>query len=168
LYNKYHYKLWKPEYTCDTILKDAYDDMKKYVTASQKDIPFIVQLIENPKYKFLRFGLLKGSTSLEVHDLLHIILKQTMHMSGEAYVIGFTMGSTKKTTKIDILIFSLFAKYLYPKVFRFNDDNLAIFNQGIMDGHKSTAVNLNEINTEMILQKSLSSIREMLKITNGV
>jgi len=159
---QYNYKSWNPEYSPDTLLKDAYSDMKKYVTASQEDIPFIVQLIENPKYDFLRFGLLNGSTSLVVHDLLHIILKQTMHMSGEAYVIGFTMGSTKKITKFDISLFSLFSKYLYPRVFRFDDKSLKVFQRGVVDGKNSSSLNLHKINTDELLQKSLLDIRIIL------
>ena len=166
--NKYHYKSWKPEYSDNVILQDAYVDMRQYITASQKDIPFIVQLIENPKYDFLRFGCLKGSTYIETHDLLHIILKQNMHMSGEAYVIGFTMGTTKKITKLDIFIFSIFSKYFYPKVFSFNDDELRVFKQGVIDGELSSAKNLHNISSKDLLNKSLFEIRNILNLSIGI
>jgi len=138
--------------------------MQKYTAANQDDIPFIVQLIENPKYRLFRFGFLKGSTSLFVHDLLHIILEQTMKMSGEAYVIGYTMGSTKKIRKIDIFIFSLFSKYLYPKKFRLKKKDLAIFSQGVKDGQFSKSHNLHSINPTELLHQPLSTIRKALKI----
>ena len=161
---KYKYTSWKPTYSDNTTLEDAYIDMQKYVTSTQDDIPWMVQLIENPKYRFFRFGLLQGSTSLLVHDLLHIIMSQSMNMSGEAYIIGFTMGSTKKITRLDLWIFRLFSKYLYPRDFRFNDIQLAIFKQGVVEGLISNAVDLHLSDPEELLQKPLIEVRSLLKI----
>ena len=164
LENRYHYTAWQPIYSEETLLADAYNDMQNYVTAVQADIPWIVQLVENPKYRFFRFGLLQGATSLFVHDLLHIILQKDMKMAGEAYVIGFTMGSTKKSTKVDSWLFRLFSKYLYPKEFRFNNKQLAIFNQGVQDGLTSTSNDLHRINPEELFGRSLTDIRTFLKV----
>jgi len=86
---------WEPKYSDDTLLVDAYKDMQSYSAADASSIPFIIQLFENPKYDFLRFGKVPGSIDLFGHDLIHILLGQDMSLPGEAYVIGYTMGSTK-------------------------------------------------------------------------
>lgn len=110
------YLSWKPNYSDDTVLKDAYQDMKSFVIAESSDIPFIIQLFENPKYDFLRLGRLKGSIDLFGHDILHILLKQDMSLMGEAYVIGFTMGTSKKLKILILKFLNLFQNISILKV----------------------------------------------------
>ena len=90
-----------------------------------------LEIFENPKYDFFRFGRLPGAIDLFGHDLLHILLGQDMSMKGEAYVIGYTMGSTKKITGIDITIFKFISQFFYPKNYRFNAHALLVFRKGL-------------------------------------
>ena len=155
---------WKPTYSDNTLLIDAYEDMQMYSAAKASSIPLIIQLFENPKYDFLRFGRLPGSIDLFGHDILHILLSQNMAMKGEAYVIGYTMGSTKKITHFDIVIFKLISQFLYPRNYRFNAQALEVFIKGIEEGFNAKANNLNKVNFNSLLHKPLSEVRNILCI----
>ena len=61
-----------------------------------EEVPFIIRLVENPKYDV---GLFSGSVSLETHDCVHLLLGRGLMTKDEAFVIGYTMGSTKKMSR---------------------------------------------------------------------
>ena len=159
-----NYLHWSPFYSSETLLIDAYNDMQNYSLAKANTIPFIIQLFENPKYDFIRFGRLPGSIDLFKHDLLHILLNQDMSMHGEAYVIGYTMGSTKRVTAIDIIVFKLISRFIYPKNYKFDSHALSFFDTGIEDGYSSNAMDLNKVNFNRLLNKPLYEVRSLLKI----
>ena len=164
-YSILNYLEWDPStYDYNITLLDAYRDMNRYSMAQKDSIPFIVQLFENPKYDFFRFGLLQGSISLFSHDLLHILLQKNMSMHGEAYVIGYTMGSTKKTSKFDIFLFEHITRFLYPKSYRFDKKAIKSFKHGIIDGYAHEVKDLHKIDYTQFMHKPLTEVRKILKI----
>jgi hypothetical protein len=68
-----------------------------------------------------------GATSFDTHDPIHILLGRGLLAADEAFVIGFTMGSTNRVTTIDEKVYSFFAKHLFPKSYKFDDQALSIF-----------------------------------------
>lgn len=160
------YTDWNPRKNdINVTVKKAYEDMQKYVTATnQKEIPLMVQFFENPRFKNYRGNLFKGSTTLKQHDILHILLNKDMSMQGEAYTIGFSMGSTKKNSKIEIWLFLTIIKYFYPKQFRFGKNDVEIFKKGFIDGSQVNIQNIEILNYEKLFFMNLYEAREQLKI----
>lgn len=116
----------------------------KYKKAQKSKIPLIVWLLENPQSILS----LPGRISLEDHDYLHLVLNCDRSSIGEALVIGFCMGGDPSTKKVHILIFKFFARYIYPKVYRFTEDDLSKFNLGFNYGKEIYRINqipLNQI-----------------------
>jgi len=74
-------------------LRHAFDSLMS-VGNSQDEVPLIVRLAENPEYHFSGLGFFKGRVTLEQHDDIHIILGRGLTLMDEAFVLGFTMGST--------------------------------------------------------------------------
>ena len=74
-----------------------------------EDIPWIVRLFENPRSPFA----LPGSISLHDHDCIHILLGKGVTPSEEAFVLGFTMGSDRKTKTWQIIFYKLLSRFAY-------------------------------------------------------
>ncbi len=76
-----------------------------------KEVPFIIRLIENPKY---RFSFFPGAVSLLNHDCIHVVLGRGVLLKDEAFVIGYMMGSTRKMQTLKSKLFLFISKSLYP------------------------------------------------------
>jgi hypothetical protein len=74
-------------------LADAYAQMKS-IALAQESIPILVQLVENPKFDLPGIDIFSGATDLATHDYIKILLGRGVLPKYEAFVIGFTMGST--------------------------------------------------------------------------
>ncbi|CAA7625959.1 conserved hypothetical protein [Magnetospirillum sp. LM-5] len=101
------------------------------VGADQDEIPFIVQLMENPRYDIPGLDLIHGAVDLVNHDCIHLVLGRGLLQKDEAFVIGFTMGSTRKVSGIEETLFTAIAKHLYPGIFRFDDDDVRVFRDAV-------------------------------------
>lgn len=80
----------------------------------------------------------------------------------EAFVIGFTMGSTNRVTATEEHLFALASKYFYPGPYKFTDDAIAVFKDAIRLGYISDCQPLSEIDYEQYMDLSLSDIRERI------
>lgn len=127
--------------------------------AEQADIPLLVQLTENPRYDLPGIDLFHGAVDLETHDYIHIILGRGLLSMDEAFVIGFTMGSTNKVSTTEERLYSWVSKFLYPKLYRFNDTDLAVFRDAVRLGYISDCTPLNEVDYHAIADLPLRDVR---------
>ena len=93
------------------------------------DVPFIIQLVENPKYRLS--WIFPGSTVIGAHDCAHIVLGRGIRPKDEAFVIGFTMGSTHRMTTLRSTLFLACTRWLYPEGYKFYDAEAKIFRDGV-------------------------------------
>ena len=98
---------------------------------AQSDVPFIIKLVENPKYDI---GLFAGNVDLKTHDCIHTLLGRGLLPKDEAFVIGYTMGSTKKMPRWRRNLFMFVSKYLYPEGYKFGEEERFVFNMGVALG----------------------------------
>jgi len=110
---------------------DALADMKEW-SLDQGDVPLIIKLIENPDYKTSK--LFTGAVDLFTHDCIHILLGRGILVKDEAFVIGYTMGSSHKMKRWRRNLFMFCAKYLYPAEYKFGEEERFIFNLGVKAG----------------------------------
>lgn len=125
----------------------------------QADVPFLVQLIENPKYDLPGFDIFHGATDLATHDQIHILLGRGLLPKDEAFVIGFTMGSTDGVTQTEESLYGFFAKFLYPRSYRFNDEDLRVFKDAVRLGFVSDVKPLSEVDFDALQDLTLSDAR---------
>lgn len=125
-------------------LRQVYATMTR-AGAGQEDIPLMIQLIENPKYRIPGLTLFHGAVDLEQHDYIHILLGRGMLELDEAFTIGFTMGSTKKVSDTEEHLFALIAQYLYPKVYQFGAQEIEVFKDAVRLGYVSDCRPLDEV-----------------------
>lgn len=142
----------------DMTLAAAADDLAR-VGAAPDDIPLMVQLAENPKY-----NLFHGAVDLKTHDYIHAILGRGLLAKDEAFVIGFTMGSTNRLSATEEKLFTLVAERLYPGIFRFSREDVRVFRDAVRLAFISDTPALNRIDYGRYMQRTLGEIRQELRI----
>ena len=100
------------------------------IAKKQKDISWLVWLIENPKSPFQ----LHGAAPLHDHDHIHVLLRRGQANDDEAFVIGFTMGNDDRTKSWESKLFKFISRWLYPKGERLTKKQLKIFDSGFRYG----------------------------------
>ena len=127
----------------------------------QENIPLIIKLVENPNYK--TSGLFGGAVNLFNHDCIHVLLGRGLLVKDEAFVIGYTMGSTKNMKRWKRNLFMFMSKYFYPKGYKFGEEERLVFNMGVMAG-SLCPTDLSQINFKKYLNKQIGTTRKELKI----
>ncbi|WP_221794494.1 hypothetical protein [Oceanobacter mangrovi] len=135
-----------------------------HLQAGQQDIPLIVQLVENPKFDIPGINLFNGAVGLEAHDCIHAILGRGMLPKDEAFVIGFTMGSSNRVTTTEERLFTLAAKYLYPGPYKFNDEDIHVFKDAVRLGFVSDCTPLAEVDYEPYMDMPIKQVRQEIGV----
>ena len=95
---------------------------------------------------------------------LHILLGRGIRPKDEAFVIGFTMGSTDRVSTTEERLFSFFTKYLYPKNYRFTESDLRVFRDATKLGFISDCEPLHQIDFKAHLDCPLQELRAELRV----
>jgi len=142
----------------DLTLAEGYESLQE-IGMEQRDIPLIVQLVENPRFDLPGVEIFSGAADLRKHDLLHIVLGRGLLPKDEAFVLGFTMGSTNRVSEAEERLFTLIARYLYPKTYRFGDEDVAVYKDAVRLAYISDCRALAEVDFERMLEWPLGRIR---------
>jgi hypothetical protein len=147
----------------DKTLGQAYHELQSF-GLKQNDVPYVIQMVENPKFDLPGFDIFHGAVNLQTHDYIHIILGRGLLPKDEAFVIGFTMGSTDRVTATEERLYTFFAKYLYPREYRFTDEDVRVFKDAVRLGFTSDCKPLSQIDYSQYLHRQLREIRQALGI----
>ncbi len=159
-----HYSDWHISILENRIsLAEAHASLNQ-VGAEKKDIPLIVKLIENPDISLPGVTFFHGAVNLLAHDYIHILLGRGLLPADEAFIIGYTMGSTKQVSSGEASLFELISKHLYPENYKFRDRDIAIFREALKIAEKSTVQALNQVDYPSLLTTRLDKARDMLGI----
>ncbi len=120
----------------------------------------LVRLFENPVSPIA----FKGAISLERHDYVHIVLNRGLTPQDEAFVLGFTMGTSKNVSSLEVFVYEEITKYLYPREYKFDDDLLKVFELGLHYGKKCDVDHIYEFPFEEWKHCTLREIRQKLKL----
>jgi len=154
--SKNSYRDWFVPFECDQIsLRQGLASLDQ-LGAPADEIPLIVRLLENPE----GLGLLPGSVSLHQHDCIHLVLGRGLLPKDEAFIIGFTMGSTKRLSTWEERLFSWISHHFYPDIYRFSEEDLAIFKDAIHLAQVSHCQAFDTINFDHYLDTPLKEIRK--------
>jgi hypothetical protein len=148
-------------------LSGAYAELQT-LGLKQEDVPFLVQLVENPRYDLPGFNVFNGAVDLRTHDLLHILLGRGLLPKDEAFVIGFTMGSTDRVSQTEERLFAFFSKHLYPRAYRFDDEDLRVFRDAVRLGFISDCDSLSETDLDRVADLPLGEARRALGIEDDL
>lgn len=148
----------------DMTLREA-DASLDAVRMAPEQVPFLVRLVENPKLDLPLLDVFHGATDLPTHDYIHLVLGRGLLAKDEAFVIGFTMGATDEVGRGEEFLYGVFAKYLYPRQYRFTEDDMRVFRDAVRLGFVSDCdPRLCRTDFERFLDTPLARIREALGI----
>ena len=125
-----------------------------------EDISFLVRLLENPESPIS----FKGAVTLDRHDAIHIVLGRGLLNQDEAFVIGFTMGTSKNITNLESFIFKKIASNLYPKAYRFNKRHGQVFDLALKAGKESNCHKIYDFPFEDHQNTSLKDLRRIIGV----
>jgi hypothetical protein len=148
-------------------LREAYESLRPY-GLDQRDVPLIIQLVENPKYDVPGIELFPGAADLRTHDIIHIVLGRGLLLKDEAFVIGFTMGSTDRVGATEERIYQFFARHLFPGAYRFGDEEVRVFKDAVRLGYVSDCRSLSEVDYDPFFDSPLGHIRAELGIEDDL
>ena len=148
------YKEWNPGLS--NANKTLGSVLKTLPANSPNDISAVVKLFENPASPLA----LAGAVSLERHDCIHILLGRGLLPQDEAFVIGFTMGSSKYISGFAQGLFKKVSQYLYPEPYKFSKKHLIVFELGLQYGKVSKASEIYEFPFEKFTKDKLSYLRQ--------
>ena len=148
-------------------LGEAYSELAAFGD-NQNAIPFIVQMVENPKFDLPGIDIFNGATSLKTHDFIHILLGRGILPKDEAFVIGFTMGSTNRVSAVEEKLYGLFSRFLYPKEFRFSDTDFEVYKDALRLGFISDCQPLDKVDYEALMHLSLEDARKAIGIESSL
>ena len=123
--------------------------------AEPECIHFIVRLLENPASPVA----LPGAVNLPRHDAIHILLCRGLLGQDEAFVIGYTMGTSKTIWDAQVWAFKKVARHIYPGIYRMSDRDLLSFDLGFGSGIASPARSLYRFPFEDRLDQLLGNLR---------
>lgn len=153
---------WHVSILCEDFTMQQVLDSAAHMAASQTDIPLIVKLIENPKFDIPGISIFNGAVDLQDHDCIHALLGRGMLPHDEAFTIGFTMGSTNRVTTAETRLYELAAKFLYPGPYKFSDNDIQIFKDGVHLGFVSDCLPLDKLDYKPYLDMTLKDAREAI------
>lgn len=130
------------------------------LAARQDEIPLLIRLIENPRYKIPGVTLFHGAVDLKQHDCIHLLLGRGLLSKDEAFVIGFTMGSTGGVSTVEETLFSKIARHLYPRIYRFDHEDEQIFRDAVKLGAISCCHPLDAVDFKPWLNCPLGEVRQ--------
>ena len=130
----------------------------------QEQIPFIVQLIENPRYDLPFVDVFPGAMDLAMHDYVHVLLGRGLLPKDEAFVLGFTMGCTHRLSAAVERLYEFVARYLYPEGYRFGDEEAQVFRDAVRLGCISECVPLVKVDYPAYLDTPIADVRAALGI----
>lgn len=158
-WRKWHVPLSRARLT----LRKAYGSLTA-ISMRQRDVPLIVQLAENPRFDLPGVEIFSGATPLREHDYLHILLGRGLLPKDEAFVLGFTMGSSNRVGEVEERLFTLIARFLYPKHYRFGADDVAVYKDAVRLGYISDCRSLAEVKFDPMLDWPIGRIRRSIGI----
>jgi hypothetical protein len=159
-----HLKTWITKLSDDArTMRDAYESLIS-IGNSQDEVPLIVRLAENPDYHFSGLGFFKGRVTLEQHDYIHIILGRGLTLMDEAFVLGFTMGSTDRVSTQEANLFNWINQILYPKPYRFTPEGTQVFKDAVALAYVSDCTPLETVDFKPMLDWPLRKVREAINL----
>lgn len=148
--------LWQPGLdNADATLGDVLASMPKDPPDA---IPWSVKILENPRSPLA----LAGAIDLFGHDCIHVLLGRGIESQDEAFVIGFTMGASKRLRTWQELIFRWCSAHLYRGVYRFSALDHAVYDLGVAAGRWMNGKPLHEIDWGARLHRQLGDLRREL------
>lgn len=158
------YKDWHiPLTRADITLQMALDSLNE-IRADQQDTPLMITLAGAPALSSPSLKIFHGTMDLHQHDCIHILLGRGLLDMDEVFTAGFSMGSSKKVTESEHSLYAFTAKHLYPNVYKFTDQEMALFKDAIKLSFISNCSPLEQFKFDDWLEQPVGTVRDAVGI----
>jgi len=134
----------------------------------QSEVPWIVRVMENPAFNVPPLSLFRGRVTLQQHDCIHLLLGRGTTLMDEAFVVGFTMGSTKRMRSSATDVFGSVAGRFYPKAYRFPPAAGRVFRDAVHLAAISDCQPLDQVDFTALMDYPLREVRRRLGMEEGL
>jgi hypothetical protein len=121
-------------------------------------VPWYVRMLENPNSPMA----LAGAVDLFAHDCIHVLLGRGTDQQDEAFVIGFTMGASKKLSTWQQVLYRWCASSLYGGPYRFSVEDQAVFDLAVSVGRWCGCRPLHRVDYRPLLPAPLGQVRRQV------
>ena len=151
-----HRQIWNPGLDNDSLtLGQVYLSMPG---DTPETVPWYVKLLENPASPLA----LAGAVDLMEHDCVHVLLGRGLLPQDEAFVLGFTMGSSDRCRGWQQGLFAFCARHLYQGKFRFSPSDCRLFAFAVEVGRQTGSAPLDRVPFRRLLDRPLGELRRQL------
>jgi hypothetical protein len=123
----------------------------------------MVRLFENPSSPIA----FEGAITLERHDILHCLLGRGLIDQDEAFVLGYTMGTSKRMNSIKKWAFKTVLAN-YPEPYRIMGSELKAYDFGVEAGSACRTDAIYDHPLESYLDQSIGEVRSRLGISKSL
>lgn len=161
------YRSWYLPTTYDQLTIQEGLDYLAIVAAPQGQIPEIIRWTEG-KDSHLVKNFFYGGVELGAHDCIHLLLGRGLLTKDEAFIIGFTMGSTNKLETLNKDIFAYIAAHYYPNAYQMDEEARRVFMDAAKLGHIYQCKPLDAIKFEPFLNTTIRDVRSQHQLPLGL
>lgn len=105
-----------------------------------------------------------GAVTLFDHDCIHIVLGRGLLPQDEAFVLGFTMGTSEACPAWQPSFFRFCARRLYQAPYRFSAEDSQVFDFAVRVARRTKAAALDRVNFRAWMSRPLREIRAELRV----
>lgn len=131
-------------------------------------VPLMLRLQRDPDLSFLGQRIFKGGMDQHQHDCIHCLLGRGLLPMDQAFVLGFTIGCSKKSSMPEHRLHSEVGRHFYRQDTLFNKDEGAVFKEGIKLAYMSFCAPLENFDFTPWCDQSLRQLRDAIGIESDM
>lgn len=140
------------------------DALATAAPADKVDMPLMLRLQRDPDLSFLGQLVFRAGLDQHQHDCIHILLGRGLLPMDQAFVLGFTIASSKKGSLPEHKLNAEIGRHFYKSVPLFSETEAALFKEGIKLAYMSFCTPLEDFDFQPWHTRSLRELREAIGV----
>jgi hypothetical protein len=124
------------------------------------ELPLMLRLQRDPDLSFLGQMVFRAGLNQQQHDCIHILLGRGLLPMDQAFVLGFTIGCSKKGSMPEHKLHGEVGRHFYKRIPLLAEAEGAVFKEGIKLAYMSFCAPLENFDFTPWLDLSLRQLRE--------
>ena len=134
------------------------------VPVSEGEIPLMIRLQRDPDLSFLGQLVFRAGLTRQQHDSIHILLGRGFLPMDQAFVLGFTIGCSKKAVMPEHRLHGEVGRHFCKTLPLFGETEGTVFKEGIKLAYMSFCAPLENFDFSPWQDKTLRELREAVGV----
>lgn len=130
--------------------------------SNKSELPLMLRLQRDPDLSFLGQLVFHSGVDEHQHNCIHILLGRGLLPMDQAFVLGFTLGSSRKGSTPEHRLHAEVGRHFYKHVPLFSESEGAVFKEGIKLAYLSFCAPLDSFDFQPWHNQSLREIRKAI------